>query len=384
MLLCRAPGLCACLVLIAACSGSAKPPAHPSPSVPAAAGVGGQSAPVLNVYNWTDFIDPSVITDFEKEFGIKVNYDVYEGSEMMEAKLLSGHSNYDVVVPSGAFFERELQAGVYQKLDKALLPNLQNLDPGAVLETATLDPGNQYGVDYTWLVSVGLGYDATKIERRLADAPLHSWRLLFDPKVVAKFRDCGVSVLDSPIDVVGAALAYLGKDPNSESPADLQSAEVLLMAVRPYIRSVDSVHYYSDLANGDTCLALGWSGDIAQARQRAKEAGKDLILGYSIPEEGSVSAVDVLAIPADAPHVRNAHIFINYLLRPDVAAKNATKVTYASGVAGSTALESEALRSDRAVYPPAEERARLVAERASSQQFARALTRMWTRFKTGQ
>jgi putrescine transport system substrate-binding protein len=380
MRFCRETWLAACLALLAAaCSREA-----------AAPGGGRDVADVadvtrtLNVYNWSDFIDPSVVTNFEKEFGIKVHYDVYETNEMMEAKLLAGHTNYDVVVPGGSFFEKEIKAGVYQKLDKAMLPNLKNLDTGAVQATAVLDPGNEYGVDYTWLVTVGLGYDAAKIEKRLAGAPLDSWRLLFDPRVVSKFQDCGVSVLDSPDDVVSAALSLLGKDPNSESLEDLARAEQMLAAIRPYLRIIDSARYFADLANGDLCLALGWSGDFAQARKRAAEAGKGVTIVYSVPKEGSLSIVDVLAIPADAPHAANAHRFINYLLRPDVAAKNAMAVTYASGVKGSVDLVSESLRSDPAVYPSPEARARLTPMRARSQEFTRALMRMWTRFKTGQ
>ena len=353
--------------LLAACSGNSSPP----PQVSAAA-----SENVLNVYNWSDFIGPSIISDFEKESGIKVHYDVYETNEMMEVKLLSGHTNYDIVVPGGSFFEREVKAGVYRKLDKSLLPNLKNLDPGAVLATAVYDPGNQYGVDYTWLISVGIGYELAKVKARLPNAPLESWSLMFDPKLLARLRDCGVSVLDSPDDVVGSVLAYLGRDPNSESPEDLASAEEVLRAIRPYVRYVDSTRYVADLANGDLCLALGWSGDIAQARRRAMEAGHAVTIGYSVPKEGALSIVDVMAIPADAPHPKNAHVFIDYLLRPEVAAKNAAAITYASGVAGS--------ESDTAVYPAPEARARLVPMRARSQEFTRALMRMWTRFKTGQ
>ncbi len=338
----------------------------------------------LNVYNWTDFIEPSVILDFEKEFGIKVHYDVYESNEMMEAKLLAGHTNYDIVVPGGSFFEKEIKAKVYQKLDKRLLPNLKNLDPGAARATAVLDPGNQYGVDYMWLETVGLGYDVTKIKARLTNAPLDSWRLIFDPQVVVKFQDCGISVLDAPDDVVSSALAYLGKDPNSESPEDLKSADRVLQSIRPYLRYVDSARYYADLANGDICLALGWSGDFAQARKRAQEASTGVVIEYSLPKEGSLNIVTVLAIPADAPHPTNAHLFINYLLRPDVAAKNTMAVTYASGVADSVPLVSETLRRNAAVYPPPEARTRLVPMRAKSQEFARSLMRMWTRFKTGQ
>jgi putrescine transport system substrate-binding protein len=364
--------------LAAACSGNSAPP--PLASTTAAA------APdnVLNVYNWSDFIGPSIISDFEKESGIKVHYDVYESNEMMEVKLLSGHTNYDIVVPGGSFFEREVKAGVYRKLDKSLLPNLKNLDPGAVLATAVYDPGNQYAVDYTWLISVGMGYELAKLKARLPDAPLESWRLMFDPRFLAKLQDCGVSVLDSPDDVVGSVLAYLGKDPNSESPEDLASAEKVLRTIRPYIRYIDSTRYVADLANGDICLALGWSGDVAQARRRAMEAGHAVSIGYSVPKEGALSIVDVIAIPADAPHARNAHVFIDYLLRPDVAAKNAAAITYASGVAGSVPLVSEAMRNDGAVYPAPEARARLVPMRARSQDFTRSLMRMWTRFKTGE
>ena len=373
--------------LVAACSGTSGAPPPPSTTAPAAASPHAQTDEfenVLNIYNWSEFIGPSIVSDFEKESGIKVRYDVYESNEMMEVKLLSGHTNYDIVVPGGSFFEREVKAGVYQKLDKSLLPGLKNLDPDAASATAVYDPGNQYGVDYMWLITVGMGYEVNKVKERIADAPLDSWRLLFDPKLVSKLRDCGVSVLDSPDDVVGSALAYLGKDPTSESPEDLASAEQVLHAIRGYIRYIDSTRYVADLANGDLCLVLGWSGDIAQARRRASEAGKSVTIGYSVPREGALSIVDVIAIPADAPHPKNAHRFIDYLLRPDVAAKNAVAITYASGVAGAVALMSESQRNDSAVYPSREARARLVPMRARSQESTRALMRMWTRFKTGE
>jgi putrescine transport system substrate-binding protein len=223
-----------------------------------------------------------------------------------------------------------------------------------------------------------------KVKARFAQAPLDSWRLVFDPKIVAKLQDCGISVLDAPDDVVSAVLAFLGKGPNSESLKDLKSVEQVLLFIRPYIRSVDSTRYVADLANGEICLALGWSGDIVQSRRRPTEAGKGAMIAYAIPREGSVSIADVLAIPADAPHPTNAHLFINYLLRPEVAAKNATAVAYASGVADSVGLLSDASRNDSAAYPPPDVRARLVPMRAKSQEFTRSLMRMWTRFKTGQ
>jgi len=367
-------------LLLAACSRDRPAPAAPT----AAAHSAGDPEPVLNVYNWTDFIEPSVVAAFEKESGITVHYDVYASNETMEVKLLAGHSSYDVVVPGGAFFEKEVRAGIYQKLDKRLLPNLINLDPGAVRDTAVADPGNVYGVAYMWLVATGLGFDAAKLRARLPDAPLTSWRLLLDASVVAKFKDCGVSLLDSPEDVLSATLAYLGKDPRSESLADLEAAEAVWRSIRPSIRYFDSAQYFADLANGDLCLVLGWSGDIAQARQRARQAGKPDTIEYVLPTEGSVSTVDVLAIPADAPHPKNAHLFIDYLLRPDVAARNASAVSYASAVAGSEALLPAELRNDQAVYPPTDVRQRLLIMRAKSPQFTRAMMRAWTRFKTGQ
>jgi putrescine transport system substrate-binding protein len=337
---------------------------------------------VVNVYNWADFIDPSVIKEFEQEYRIKVNYDVFDSNEMLETKLLTGHSNYDVVVSSGSFLEREIKAGAYLKLDKAQLPNLENLDPEVNRSIAVLDPGNQYAVDYTWLTTTGIAYDRTKIDARMANAPTDSWQLLFSPAVLAKFQDCGVTVLDAPQDVVSSVLFFLGKNPNSESPDDLKAVERVLMSIRPYIRYADSARYIGDLANGEICLALGWSGDVTQARRRAKEAGKEVQLAYSIPREGAIVGFDALAIPADAPHPKNAHLFINYLLRPDIAAKNSNAVSYANGVSRSLPLLDEALRNDPSVYPPPEVRAKVVAERAKSPEFYRLLMRTWTRFKT--
>lgn len=379
----RSPGLSAALALaIAGCSGSSDTaPKDGSGHADARATAPGAEQ-VVNVYNWADFIEPSVLTGFEKEYGVKVNYDVFDSTEVLETKLLVGHSGYDVVFPSGAFLEREIQADVYQKLDKAQLPNLKYLDPDVNRTMSTSDPGNQYAVDYMWLTTTGIAYDIPKIKARMADAPVDSWRVLFEPALVAKFKDCGVTVLDAPLDVLASVLIFLGKDPNSESREDLQAVERVLVSIRPYIRYADSVRYISDLANGDICLALGWSGDVTQARRRAKEAGKDVQLGYSIPTEGAIVGFDALAIPADAPHPRNAHLFINYLLRPEVAAKNSNAISYANPVPASLALLEEGLRSDPNVYPPPQVRARVVTERPKSQGFNRLLMRTWTRFKT--
>jgi putrescine transport system substrate-binding protein len=337
---------------------------------------------VLNVYNWSDYVDPGVVADFQKEFGIRVNYDVFDSNEVLETKLLTGHTNYDVVVPSGAFLERQIKAGIYQKLDKVLLTNIGNVDPQVADAAAQYDPGNQYAIDYMWITS-GPGYNVAKIRERMPDAPVDSWRMFYDPKVIARFADCGVSVLDAPSEVVGTVLLYLGRNPNSESGEDLKAAESVLVAMRPFIRYVHSSRYIDDLANGETCLALGWSGDVKQARDRAHEAGKGIDLAYSIPREGAISNFDMLAIPADAPHPRNAHLFVDYLLRPEVAARNSNLIKYANGVAASLPLLDAAVRDDPGVYPPPEVRAKLVPERAKSLEFTRRLIRMWTRFKTG-
>ena len=337
---------------------------------------------VLNVDNWSDYIQPDVVAAFEKEYGIHVNYDVFDSNEILETKLLTGHTNYDIVVPSAAFLERQIQADIYRKLDKSLLPNLKNIDPDVARATALYDPGNQYNVDYMWITS-GVGYNEPEILRRLPQAPVDSWRMLFDPSIVAKFQDCGVSILDAPSEVVATVLLYLGRNPNSNSLEDLKAAEQVLHAIRPYVRYVDSSRYIDNMANGDICLVMGWSGDIKQAHDRAKEAAKGVDIAYSIPKEGAISNYDVLAIPADAPHVKNAHLFIDYLLRPDVAARNSDLIKYANALRPDIQPLNPSVRNDPGIYPPADVRARLTPERPRPAAFQRLLTRMWTRFKTG-
>jgi putrescine transport system substrate-binding protein len=362
--------------MLAACSGDPKPGSPAAHDAP-------ESGRVVNVFNWTDFIDPTVITGFEKEYGIKVNYGVYETNEQLETTLLTGHSNYDVAVPGGAFFERGVKAGLYTKLDKSLLPNLAGVDPEATAGMAAHDPGNLYGVDYMWLTTVGIGYDATRIRQRMADAPVDSWRMIFDPQVLRHFQDCGVSVLDSPEDVVSAVMFFLGKHPNAESLDDLKEAERVLLSIRPYIRSVNSANYIGELANGDLCLALGWAGDITQARWRSREAGKPASIDYRIPREGSINIFDVLVIPAGAPHAHDAHLFINYLLRPEIAAKNTNATKYANSVLAATALVNPQLTADPGIYPPAEVRQKLIPPHPESPAYTRAMNRMWTKFRTG-
>lgn len=374
-------------LLLAACGESPKPAATTPPPAADAAATAAFGTPlddekVLNVYNWSDYIDTSVISDFEKEFGIKVNYDVFDSNEVVETKLLAGRTGYDVVVPSASFLERQIKAGVFQKLDKALLPNIRNVDPEIAQRVALHDPGNEYAVNYLWGTS-GVGYNVAKIKERLPDAPIDSWKMFYDPKVVSKFKDCGVSILDAPSEVLGTVLIYLGRDANSEKPEDLAAAEKVLLSIRPYIRYVHSSKYIDDLANGETCLALGWVGDVLQARDRAAEAGKGIDIKYALPREGAIMFFDMLAVPADAPHTKNAHAFINYLLRPDVAAKNSNFVNYANSNQESYALVDEKVRNDPSIYPSAEVKTKLVPDLAESAAFTRQLTRTWTRFKTG-
>ena len=376
----------AVLLGISACGGgpgkSAVDGAH-STAGPAAAGDNGESEKALNIYNWSDYIDPAVVQDFEKQTGIKVNYDVFDSNEVLETKLLAGNTGYDLVVPTANFLERQVKAGVFQKLDKSRLPNIKNVDPDILKRIALSDPGNEHGVNYLWGTS-GLGYNVAKIRERMPDAPIDSWRMLYDPAIVAKFKDCGVSVFDAPSEVVSTVLIYLGKDPNSLAPGDLAEAEKVLVKIRPYLRYVDTSRYIEDLANGETCLALGWVGDVLQARNRAKDAGKGIEIKYSLPREGGVIFFDMLAIPADAPHPLNAHMFINYLLQPEIAARNTNLIRYANSVPASLPMVSDDVKNDPNIYPPPAVMAKLVPNLAQPADFTRLLTRTWTRFKTGQ
>ena len=362
---------------VAACGKKADVPAGPAETRTAAG-----EEKVLNVYNWSDYIDPKVIEDFQAATGIRVRYDVFDSNEVLETKLLTGNSGYDVVVPSAYFLERQIAAGVFRKLDATLLPNLANLDPELQRRVAAHDPGNQYGVVYMW-GTTGIGYDEARVRAIMPDAPVDSWSLVFDPAIVSKFKACGVSVLDDPTDMVATVLLWLGKDPNSQSEADLALAEQTLLAIRPYIRTIHSSQYIEDLANGEICIAVGYSGDILQARDRAAEAGKAVDIRYSIPKQGALMWFDTLAIPADAPHPGNAHAFIDYLLKPEVAAANSNFVYYANANAAATALVDEELISDPGIYPTPEVKAKLQPNLTKTPEFTRLLNRSWTRFTTG-
>jgi len=337
---------------------------------------------VLNVYNWSDYIDESVLADFTAETGIKVQYDVFDSNEVLETKLLAGNTGYDIVVPSASFLERQIKAGVFQKLDPSRLPNLKNMDPEITQRVALHDPGNEHSVIYMWGTTV-IGYDAAKVAAIMPDAPTDSWDLVFDPAVISRFEDCGVSLLDDPTDMVATALLWLGNDPNSQSEADLQLAEDALLAIRPYIRTIHSSQYIEDIANGEICIAVGYSGDMLQARDRAEEAGTGVDVSFTIPKEGALMWFDTLAIPADARHPGNAHAFIDYLLRPEVAAANSNYVNYATANAAAMALVNEELRNDPGIFPTPEVKERLQPNHAKSAEFTRLLNRSWTKFMTG-
>ncbi len=342
----------------------------------------GQEEPVVNVFNWSDYIDEEVLKKFEQDTGIKVRYDVFDSNEILETRLLSGTSGYDLVVPSAYFLERQIKAGVFRKLDKSQLPNLANVDPDIAQREAAHDPDNAHSVVYMW-GTTGIGYDAGKLQKIMPDAPVDSWRLIFDPAVISKFKDCGVSMLDDPTDMIGTALLYLGRNPNSESAEDLKLAEDALMKIRPFLRTIHSSQYIEQLANGELCIAVGYSGDVLQARDRAEEAGKPLDIRYSIPKEGALMWFDTLAIPIDAAHPGNAHKLIDYLLQPEVAAANSNFVKYANGNAAATPLIDESLRADTSIYPTPEVTARLQPNLTKSADFTRSLNRTWTRFVTG-
>lgn len=338
---------------------------------------------VVNVYNWSDYIDESVIEEFTKETGIKVVYDVFDSNEILETKLLAGGSGYDVVVPTGNFLARQIQAGVFQKLDKAKLPNLVNMWDVVSERTAKYDPGNDYSINYMW-GTVGIGYNQKKVQEALGIDKVDSWDVFFNPEKLAKLADCGVYVLDSPTDIIPTTFKYLGIDTESTSPDDLAKAEEALMKIRPYIRKFHSSEYINALANGDICLAVGWSGDVFQARDRAAEADQGVVVDYVVPQEGAEMWFDQLAIPADAPHVEEAHEFLNFMMKPEVIAKASNYIFYANGNKASQAFIDKEILDDPAIYPDAEALAKLFTVSPYDPKTQRLITRTWTKIVTGQ
>jgi putrescine transport system substrate-binding protein len=338
---------------------------------------------VVNVYNWSDYVGEGVLDDFTKETGIKAVYDVYDSMEMMETKLLAGGSGYDIIVPTDRNLARLIQAGVVQKLDKAKIPNLQYQWDAIAKRLETYDPGLEHSTNYMW-GTTGIGYNVDKINERMPDAPVSSWAMLFDPAIVSRFADCGVQVLDSADDMLPAALNYLGLPPDSKNSEDLQKAGDLLKSVTPHIQKFHSSEYINGLANGDICLAVGYSGDILQARDRAAEAANNVTVEYAIPKEGALMWLDSFAIPADAPHSENALAFINFMLKPDIAARNSNYVYYANGNEGSQDQLNDDVIGDPAIYPDEATVSKLFTTTPNDPRTQREVTRIWTEVKTGQ
>jgi putrescine transport system substrate-binding protein len=338
---------------------------------------------VVNVYNWSDYIDESVLQQFTKETGIKVVYDVFDSNELLETKLLAGSSGYDVVVPSGTFLARQIEAGVFQRLDNAQLPNRQHMWPVVAARTQQYNPDNAYAVNYMW-GTTGIGFNVDAVKKRLPKMPRNSWALLFDEKNAAKLKDCGIHVLDAPNEIIPAALNYLGMDGNSHKPADIKKAAALLAKVRPYVQKFHSSEYINALANGDICLAVGWSGDVFQAAARAEEAKNNVNVTYIIPKEGALMWFDMMAIPGDSKHVTEAHELINFLMRPDVIAKASNYVFYANGNLSSQKLLDPEMLNDPAIYPSKKTLKNLYVTTPYSAKVQRVVTRAWTKVKTGQ
>jgi putrescine transport system substrate-binding protein len=310
---------------------------------------------------------------------------VFDSNETLEAKLLAGNTGYDVVVPSGAFLGRQIQAGVFQKLDKSKLPNLSNIDPNIMKATDAFDPGHEYSVPYFW-GTVGIGYNVDKIKAAMPDAPTDSWDLILKPEVVSKFKDCGVTMLDAPSDVMQSVLIYLGKDPHTDKAEDYAEVQKALTAVRPYIKYFHSSSYINDIANGEICMAIGWNGDFEIAQSRADEANNGVKIQYVIPKEGTLLWVDNLAMPKDATNIEQGLKYINYMLDPQVAADNANYVHYASPnkTAVDKGLIAEEDKSNPAIYPSADVMSKLVGDKVASPELDQLRTRTWTAIKTGE
>jgi putrescine transport system substrate-binding protein len=338
---------------------------------------------IVNVYNWSDYIAPKIIEDFTKETGIKVRYDTFDSNDTLEAKLLAGRSGYDVVVPTGYFLERQIKAGVFQKLDKRKLPNLANIWPTIAARLAKYDPGNDYAVNYMW-GTTGIGFNSPKVRQATGAAGgIDSWATVFNPKSLERFQHCGVEMLDASDDILPAALYYLGLDPNSANEADLQKSADLIKSIRPFVRKFHSSEYINALATGEICLAIGFSGDIKQAQKRAIEAKNGVDVGYAIPKEGAQLWFDNLAIPRDATNVDEAHAFINYLQKPEVAATNSNFVSYANGNFASQKFIDRAILEDKTIYPDEALMSRLYVINAHDPKIERLMNRLWIRIKTG-
>jgi putrescine transport system substrate-binding protein len=338
---------------------------------------------VLNIYNWTDYIDPAAVERFQKETGIAVRYDVFDSLETLEAKLLAGHSGYDVVVPSNEpTFSRLIKVGALAPIDRAHVPNWKNLDPALMRQVETSDPGNGHGAIYLW-GTTGIGVIPDRVKALAPDAPMDSWDLLFRPENARRIAPCGITMLDSATDVIPSVLRYAGRDPNSADPADLAAVEKVLMGIRPFIRNFASSAAVNAIAAGETCLVFSYSGDMVQAAARADEAGRGVYVHYSAPCEGAQLWFDMLAVPADAPHPDAALAFIDFVLRPAVMAGITNQVRYANAVPASRPDIRATIADDPDIYPSPEQMARFFTVGAVPPAAERARTRMWSRFKAG-
>jgi putrescine transport system substrate-binding protein len=359
-------------LLLAGC-GHSNAPAHPDAVA---------EEKIVNVYNWYDYIKPEVLRKFQAKYAVQVHYAVFDSNNTLAARLLAGHSGYDVVFPSGAYLESMIAAGVFRPLDKSRLPNLKNLDPTIMQRLAAHDPGNAHAIDYTWGIT-GIAYDEAKIRARMPQAPVDSWSLMFDPQVAAHFSDCGIGLYESPNVIVPSVLAWLGEPPDSEDPGKLARVQAALLAARPYIRKISSGSLVDDLATGELCIIIASNGDAMQAQERIQIAANGRQIRYSIPKEGAVMWFDVAAIPTDAPHPGNAHLLIDFLMDPAIAAENSNSIHSPNGNAAAQPLLQAELQN-AAVFPSPELAAHLIPERAMSEEYVRLRTRMWTRFRTGQ
>lgn len=361
-----------CGMLLGACGG------HKG-GEPAEAG----SGKVLNLYIWSDYLAQDTLSAFEKATGIKIHVAYYDTNETLETKLLAGSSGFDIVVPSGSYFERQIKAGAFLTLDKSKLPNLKNMDPVLMTKVAHHDPGNAHGVIYMYGTN-GIGYNEQMVKALMPDAPFDSWRLVLDPAVASKVAKCGISILDSPAEMLRGVYSYMGKDPNSQSPEDLAAAEQILLKIRPFVRNINSSEYIEALANGDLCIAVGYNGDVMQSRDRAREANKGIDIKYVVPKEGSIVWFDILAIPKDAPNPESAYVFMNYMMDPQVIANISNLKRYANANAAAMPLVLPAVKDDPGIYPPPAQFEKLVVQQADSSEQTRAITRVWQKFKTGQ
>ena len=337
----------------------------------------------LNIYNWSDYIAPETITNFQKETGIKVQYDVYDSNQLLESKLMAGKTGYDIVVPSAApFLARQIKLGFYQPLSKSKFKNYNNLDKKILKLLSVNDPDNAYSIPWMW-GTVGIGYNVKKIKAIMPDAPISSLSMLFDPKIAGKFAACGIGMLDSPTDIIPNALLYTGINPNSQKPEDLKKAEEIMMAIRPSVRQFHSSKYIDDMANGDMCLVLGFSGDIIQASNRAREAKNGVEVAYILPKEGAQLYIDAMAIPKDAPHPENAHKFLDYIMKPKVVALSSNLIGYANANSQSYPLLKAAIRDNKQIYPPDKVMEKMYSLAPSNPAFDRLRTRAWTHILTG-